>query len=411
MSACYDALMHHVVVVGGGFAGVRTALDLGRKHDPQLAVTLISDRPHFEYHAALYRVVAGRSPLEVCIPLMEIFDRTAVQVLVDPVQSIDLKKRSLCLKSGTTYHYDSLVLAVGSETSYFGIPGLAEHTYGFKTIEEAHALKAHLHANFDRYKETKNAEHLRLEIVGAGASGVELAGELAVYLKRLARLHKVQPKHVHIDLIEAAPRVAPLLPEDVSQRIHARLEKLGITILTSKTVTEGREGQLVLKDGSLKSRTVVWTAGIKPHALISQVKGLPLDKRGRVLVEDNLQVQGLEQVYAVGDIAVTQFGGMAQTAVAHGHVVAQSIAAAAHGRTARPFTAHTPVYALPVGPGWAAVLAGKRRLYGTLGWLKRRQLDWLYFRSILPRQEAWLVFQSGKRLSEQCPICDPLVRP
>jgi NADH dehydrogenase len=403
----YDTVMHkhRVVIIGGGFGGVRAALSVAHLAGEQTEIILLTDKPHFEYHAALYRVAAGRSPLEVCIPLLEIFDRYPVKTVVDAVISVDIKKQQVITKSQATYDYDSLVLALGSETSYFNIDGLQEHSFSFKSIQEAMLLKEHLHQVLEAKPTTTNPAYIT--VVGAGASGIELAGELAYSLPRLAKKMHVSGNAIKVQLVEAAARVAPLMPEDMAKRIHKRLEQLGIEVMTGKTVVRAEAGTLHLKDQALHSQTIIWTAGVKTHQLVSHILGLPLDPRGRVLVDDHQQVDGVPTIYAVGDLCVAQYGGMVQTALEQAETVATNITQSLTSKTLQPYQAHLPVYALPVGPGWAAVLDHKRKLYGRLGWMKRQRLDWQFFRSILPYTAALAVYRSGHRLSEDCIICTP----
>ena len=140
-----------VVIIGAGFAGIRAALNLAKNKLPHVKITLISNKHHFEYYPRIYRVVTGESPLEVCVRLDEIFMGRDVDVVVDSVTSIDTANKKVIGKSGSEYLYTDLVMALGSETAYFGIEGVKERAYGFKSIEEALRLKAHLHEMFDKY--------------------------------------------------------------------------------------------------------------------------------------------------------------------------------------------------------------------------------------------------------------------
>src|SRR3989344_7569669 len=149
-----------ILIVGAGFGGVRVALDLAREKLPGVKITLLSDKSHFEYHPALYKVVTGRSPLETCIPLREIFKRKKVELVEDSVSRIDLAGRRVVGISGSEYPFDFLVLALGSETGYFNIPGLQELSYGFKSIEEALRLKKHLHELFSSCEKTSPEERI-----------------------------------------------------------------------------------------------------------------------------------------------------------------------------------------------------------------------------------------------------------
>lgn len=400
--------MKKVVIVGGGFAGVRCALDLSRKRLPDTKIVLITDRPHFEYHAALYRVVTGRSPLEVCIPLAEIFEGSDVEVVVDAIDAVDLKDRRVTGHSGSHYSFDFLVLALGSETVYFDIPGLQELSYGFKSINAALRLKRHLHEIFSMDTKLSLDERVtraHLVVVGGGASGTELAGELAAYTKKLSRSHDVPSSLVTIDLIEAAPRLLPLLPEDVSARVRERLQALGVNVFLNRVVVKEEVERVYLKDMEMKSKTLIWTAGVKPNKLYQTIEGLTFDKKGAVIVDHFLQPVGLEDIFVLGDAAATPYTGMAQTAIQDGRFAAGTIAVTLTGKKRMLYDEKKPVYAVPVGPGWAAILWGRWRFYGRIGWFIRRFLDFRFFLSILPFAKALLVFRDGKRLSETCPLC------
>ena len=405
---CYYIYMKRIVIVGGGFGGVRCALDCARKGIPDTKIILVTDRPHFEYHAALYRVVTGRSPLEVCIPLAEIFKRTDVEISIDTLVGADLKDKRVTGQSGSQYAFDFLVLALGSETVYFDIPGLKELAYGFKSINAALRLKRHLHEIFSMDPKLPLPERVmqaHLIVVGGGASGTELAGELAAYIKKLSRAHGVPESLVTLDLIEAAPRLLSLLPEDVSLRIKERLHALGVNVFLNRVVVKEEVEKVYLKDMEMRSKTLIWSAGVKPNKLFATIAGLTFDKKGAVVVDHFLQAQGFQDVFVLGDAAATPYTGMAQTALEDGRFAAKTIAATLTGKGKTLYVEKKPVYAVPVGPGWAAVLWGRWRFYGCVGWIIRRFLDFRFFLSILSFSKALLVFRSGKRLSETCPLC------
>lgn len=394
--------MTKVVIAGGGFGGARAALDLARARLPDVKIVLISDKPHFEYHAALYRVVTGRSPLEVCIPLNEIFEHTGVEVVIDTIVRADLAAKTLTSQSGSRYVYDFAILALGSETVYFNIPGLQYLSFGFKTITEALALKRHLH----ELLESKDRQTGHLVVAGGGASGTELAGELAVYAKKLARQHKYDSS-ITIDVVEAGPRLVPALPEDFSKKIAGRLRALGVNVFFNQPLLKEDVEQVYLKDMQMHTKSVIWTAGIKPHHLYAEIFGLSLDKKGRVVVNQYLEAPQFPNVFVIGDAAATEYAGMAQTAIHDGIYAAQVIASRISGRPVRPYVSKKPYYAIPVGPGWAAVLIGARRVYGYLGWMLRRLADLRFFLSILPVRKALLAFRNEKTLCESCLICTP----
>jgi len=211
-----------IIIVGGGFAGVQAALSLSKNNSGDTKIILISNKPHFEYTPALYRVVTGKSPLEVCIQLSDIFKNKNVEIIIDKITKLDLEKKLLTGSKKKTYNYDQLVLALGSETSYYNTPGLKEMSFGFKSIEEALELKKHLHeiiieaagkSKIDKVKD------LNLVIVGGGASGTELAGELVVYAKTLAKKFSVDPSYITVDLIQSPGELVPILPDDMSEKV------------------------------------------------------------------------------------------------------------------------------------------------------------------------------------------------
>ncbi|MBI2459537.1 MAG: NAD(P)/FAD-dependent oxidoreductase [Parcubacteria group bacterium] len=383
-----------IVIIGGGFAGVRAALNLTKQKITGAKIILISARPHFEYHAALYRVVAGCSPIAARVPLQDIFERTDVKVAADQIVAIDFHSKYAQGKSGSRYGFDFLALALGGETVYFDIPGLKEFSFGFKSIQEASRLNQHLHELFRAcaISATDKEEDIcraHLVIVGGGTSGAELAGELAVYTKTLAKKHKLDPSLITIDLIEAAPRLLPALPEDISAKVQARLHYLGVNIFLNRTVVKEEIETVYLKDMAMKTKTVIWTAGVKPNRLYAETKGLLLDKKGRVVVDEFLQAEGFNNVFILGDAAATPCAGLAQTAIHDGNFMAETIGKKIRGRPLKPYEAKKPAYAIPVGPGWAAALVGRYRFYGRLGWWLRRAADLKFFFSILPLRKVF----------------------
>jgi len=399
-----------IVIAGGGFAGVHTALDLAKRNLPNTKITLVSDKPHFEYKGAMYRVVTGSSPMEVCILLSEIFKDSGVEVVEDTIKEVKPEEKMALGASGSEYKYDHLVLALGSETAYFDIPGLAESSFGFKSIKEALALKTHLHrifetANKDDKNDLNKAAHFI--VVGGGATGTELAGELAVYTRVLAKNHGLDPRFVAIDLIESNPRVLARLPEPVSIKVQKRLRDLGVNLFLNRKVVRKEVEEVFLKDLNLKTKTVIWTAGVTVNPFYRTVKGLSFDERGKVLVDTKLRAVGNKSIFVLGDAASTAHSGMAQTAIQDGRYAAKVVAAQISGGKVEKYKQKPPFYSIPVGPGWAATLVGPITLYGRLGWWLRRVADIRYFLTILPPKKAVLAFQDGKELCESCPVCTP----
>ncbi|MFW0871347.1 MAG: NAD(P)/FAD-dependent oxidoreductase [Patescibacteria group bacterium] len=384
-----------ILIVGGGFAGVKCALELQKKNIPNLHIRLISSKSNFEYHGALYRLVAGRSPLEVCLPLRDILDESRVDIIKDTVVEIDKVNRVAVGESGSTYQHDILVLALGAETDYFGIQGLEEHAWCMKTIDEALALKKHVNTvlNTCREQATSGA---RFAIVGAGPTGVELAGELAFYARAKAKQCGLDKKLVEIDLIERSGRILPGLDEAFAQRISRRLEKIGVRLRTNCSVASVDADTILCVGGdTIASSTTIWTAGVRANRLVDTL-GVDQGKSGRIVVDDNLKIPGWDHIYVAGDVADTPYSGTAQTALSDGRYVARCIEIEESDEQIMlpDYYSGAPVYAIPVGPRWAGAQWGRSHFYGSLGWMLRRLGDWKVFINFLPLSKAFASFRS-----------------
>lgn len=393
-----------IIIVGAGFGGIRAALDLSNQKPSGTKIVLISDKPHFEYHALLYRVLTGRSPLEVCIPLKDIFEGRDVEVVEDTITEVDVEKKTLKGASESHYRYDVLVLALGSENAYFNTPGLKELSFSVNSIAGTLKLKRHLHEVFSTC-EVSSADdktcQAHIIIVGGGVTGCEVAGELALYARELAIKHNIDPSFVTIDLIHSGSRLMSALPEDISEATRKRLYSLGVNIFLNRRVMKEEIEQVYLKDMEMKSKTLIWSAGVKPSSLYSAIKGLQIDKKGRVEIDEHLQAKGVQDVYIAGDGAATEFSGMAQTALNDGAYIARHIKDGSTG----PYVPIKPNYVIPVGPGWATGVYGGYHLQGTVGWMARKWTDLKFFMSILPLGKAITAFRHDKILWETCPVC------
>jgi len=241
-------------------------------------------------------------------------------------------------------------------------------------------------------------------VIGAGATGVEIASELAVYTKQLAQKHGVDPALVRIDLIESQKRILPTLDEKFAGRLARKLEDLGVTIHTQARVTEGSVSSVQLREMELKTKTIVWTAGVRAHGLIKDA-GLVIDQRGRAVVCSHLRAKDHSNIYVAGDAASTKFSGMAQTALQDGMYIARTITRALNGKLPKKRKLIRSIYAVPAGPGWAGASFYALRCYGKLGWWVRRLVDMVVFLAFLPLPKALNAFRAHKRVSENCPIC------
>lgn len=401
-----------VLILGGGFGGIRTALDLQKMHIPKLKITLVSDKHHFEYTPSLYRLATGRSPLETCIPLGEIFSQknsgSTVEHLVDTIVGGSLKEKIILGKSGSRYQYDYLILALGAETAYFNIPGIAEHAFTLKSVSSALKIKNHMHALFNAHKGLDKKglmSQYQFVVVGGGPAGVELAGEIRKYALSLAKMHGVDSKYITIDIIQAAPRLLPTMNEEVSSIAVKQLDKLGINILLNKAVTSEDDHGVFLKDIQFNAKTIIWTAGVKPSSTYSKIEGLTLDKSGHILVKSDLSTNNFDNVFAIGDSASTPHAGTAQTAISDGQHVAKVIKSIIENKPKPVYETHESAYVVPVGPGFAIFSYKNFVFSGKIFWWLRKIIDFRFFLSILPLGEALIAWREGGVLSESCPTC------
>lgn len=403
----------HALIIGGGFVGIAAALRLAKKNMNGVTITLISNRPHFEYHGALYRLVTGTSPLEICIPLREIFEGTRVNIVQDEIISLDRAQNVAIGSSGSHYRYDYLILGLGAETNYFNIPGLKELSFGMKTINDALRLKRHISEVILTCRtDTKNEQicATNFVIIGGGATGVEMAADLIVYARKLAGEFGIDPSLITVEIIEGASRILPALPEKFTKRIEHHIRGLGVNIFTNRTIEREEVEQVYLNDMQLRTKTVIWTAGVMAHHLFRDW-GFPTDNRGRVDIDEYFQPKGMKNIFAGGDAVIAEHWGMAQTAHRHGEYIADVISAQIANKKIQIFKSKTPIYAIPSGPGWAGVLWNHASFFGSIGWMIRRLVDLIVFTWMLPPQKAWDVFRSGKSICESCSICSIEIDP
>ncbi len=394
---------HHIVILGGGFGGIRTARSLAAYNIPNTTITLISNKTYFEYYPALYRIVTGASPIEVCVSLNDLLPKN-VGVIEATITEIDLEGKKIMIGDGAPVLFDSLIVALGSETSYFNLPGVNTLSLGFKSVKEALKLKAHLGSLFDEHKHPSPAEmvaHFHVVIVGGGPSGVEVAGDLAVYLRKLALAHKIDPSLITIDLIEGTSRILPTLPEDVSVHVTQKLRALGINLFLNRFLMSEDIENVYLKDMQMQSKTVIWTAGTRLNTLLTNTKGFTFSKRKRVVVDAHLRPEGFSNVYVIGDAAETTFSGLAQTALNDGNFVAEVINADLRKRPLPTYKPKSVAYGIPVGEKWAAFVIGGFRTYGYIAYLIRHFIDFIFFASMLPPNTLWRMYTDGYKYRDK----------
>ncbi len=389
---------HSVLVVGGGFGGVRAARRLAKQTN--LQVTLISDKDSFAYYPQLYHAATGGSRSEASLPLANLLHGTGIHIVHDKAVALDPAGKTITGSSGQRYHYDDLILALGSVTNYFGIKGLKEFAYDIKTIEGAEKFKQHLHHELVELHKTE----LHYVVIGAGPTGVELSAALGQYMRRLVRLHGITRPHYNIDLIEAAPRILPHSSESYANHVLRRLKKIGVNVMVGTAVEAETAEGLQIGGKLLKSHTVVWTSGVSNNPFFSNnSQSFKLAKNGRVVVNDHMEAG--QDIYVIGDNAASKYGGLAETAVNDADYVAKDIKRRLAGRRRPAYRQPAPSPVIPVGSGWAAVQIGPLAIYGYLGWLIRRSADLVAYRSVEAAANAFKVWLKETLHEDDCPIC------
>lgn len=306
--------LHRVVIVGGGFAGINAAKALRRA---DVDVTLVDRRNFHLFQPLLYQVATGGlSPGNIAAPLRSILKyQRNCRVILGNVVGFDLTARKVLLEDGQL-GYDSLIVATGSRTSYFGQDAWAETAPGLKSIEDALEIRRRVLTAFEEAERETDDERQRalltFVIVGAGPTGVELAGTLAEIAAHTLRLEfrRIQPKHARILLVDLAPRVLGAFPEDLSHQAEEMLRQKGVEVRLAVKVAKVDATGITLQSGEkveqIAAETVLWAAGVQASALgtvLAQATGAATDRQGRVTVQPDLTLAGHPDVFVLGDLA------------------------------------------------------------------------------------------------------------
>jgi NADH dehydrogenase len=387
----------HIVIVGGGFGGVKTALELG-KHSDKFDITVVSERPDFWYFPTLYHTATGGTRAQSSISLKHLFEDKPVTLVQAKVANLDRTTKTIVLENKESIAYDSLVLALGVVTNYFGIPGLPEYSYGIKSIGEAEKLKQHLHKQIlDEHK-----PDLNYVIVGGGATGIELAGSLGAYLHGIMKHHGVSDRKVHIDLVEGSKHLMPRMPRSVGKAIERQLRSLGVRLYLGKAVQGETADELTVSGKPIRSHTVIWTAGQANNPFFT-ANAFALSPRKKVVVDEFLRAE--RDIFVIGDNAETTFSGLAQTAIYDAEFVAHNFVKEVTGEPKLAYRPKKPIYVMPAGPRWAAVEWGRVHIYGWLGWMLRESADFVGFMDIESIPEASLQWAHTLQHQDLCKTC------
>ncbi|MGO4180502.1 pyridine nucleotide-disulfide oxidoreductase [Paenibacillus sp. FSL A5-0031] len=294
-----------ILILGGGYGGLLTALT-ARKHltAAEASITIVNRFPTHQIITELHRL-AGDTIAEqaVALPLSKLLGDKQVNIIVDSVKEIKPNEKQVVLESGQVQKYDTLVVALGSETNYFGIPGLEENSLVLKSVADANKIRKHVEDRLDAYKKSGNKADATIVVGGGGLTGVELVGEFADRLPEICRSKGIDFNDISLYCVEAGPAVLPIFPKVLIDRAVTSLEKRGVNFITSVAITEATKSSVSLKDGrTIESSTIIWTGGVKGNPVVGS-SGLAED-RGRSLVTPTLQSTSHADVFLAGDCAV-----------------------------------------------------------------------------------------------------------
>ena len=367
-----------VVIIGGGFAGLACAQGLGGS---DVSVTVVDRHNHNLFQPLLYQVAtAALSPADIAEPIRKILRRFEnVEVLMDEVTSVDVARRLVRLGSGAERSYDALVIATGSEYAYFGHDDWARHAPGLKSIDNARALRGKFLRAFERAElstDPQEQEHLMTSvIIGGGPTGVEMAGAIAELGRWTLKgeFRHLDTRRAKIILVEGGERILGGFPENLSAYAQEQLQALGVTVLTRARVNEIRADGVVIGDTFVPAGTIVWGAGVTATPAARWL-GIETDRSRRIPVGPDLRVQGFDDIFALGDLALlVQDGkplpGLAQVAKQQGQHLGRSLRAhLLHGEALPPFRFHNRGNTAVIGRHAAIFDFGKHQLKGRLAW-------------------------------------------
>jgi NADH:ubiquinone reductase (H+-translocating) len=428
---------HRVLVLGGGFGGLNAAQKLKRA---PVDVTLIDRRNFHLFQPLMYQVATGSlSPGEIAAPLRGVLSKQKnVQVLLGEAADIDPAAKRVILRDGAAFPYDSLIVATGSQTSYYGKDEWREWAPSLKSVEEATAIRHKILYAFECAERSENEEEARawltFVIVGAGATGMELAGALAEIANETLKndFRRINPREARIILMEGTPRVLNTFPEDLSAKAEKLVSRLGVEVKKSVLVTCIDAEGVTYKSGdeskSLHAKTVLWAGGVTTNAFgrkLAERTRTETDRSGRIKVNPDLTVPGYPDVFIVGDLAFSldedgkPLPGVAQVAIQGGAYAAKTIRDRLKGKKdAKPFHYFNKGDMAVIGRAAAVANIFGFHLAGLFAWLTWLFVHLIYiveFQSRVLVFVQWgfeyLTFSRGARLITGVAATDSLEKP
>ena len=427
--------MPHIVIIGGGFGGLYAAR--GLRH-AEAEITLVDRHNYHLFQPLLYQVAtAALNPSDIAAPIRSILrHQKNLSVLLGEATAIDVNEKRVQLADGQLT-YDFLVLATGATHSYFAHPEWERFAPGLKSIDDALEIRRRVLLAFEAAEReedpAKQQEWLTFVIIGAGPTGVELAGALSEIARQtmVRDFRRIRSDSARVILVEGRERVLPPYPPSLSASAQKQLEKLGVEVITGAVASQVNDHSVILSvakdlgggdpspsarvrmtdpDRVIPTRTVLWGAGVQGSPL-AQTLGVPLDRAGRVLVEPDLTIPGHKDVFVIGDLAAVKqrdgslVPGVAPAAIQEGNHVAYNLDRALEGQPLRAFHYRDKGSLATIGRAAAVADLGKIRISGFLAWIAWLAIHIFFLigfrnRFLVITQWAWayLTYQRGARL-------------
>lgn len=342
--------MKNIVVLGAGYAGLKTVVELQKKLHGQAKITLVDENPYHYEATDLHEVASGNLPAsKITFPITDVLNPQVTTLILDHVEKVNSKDKTVELAKHAPLKYDYCVFALGFVSETFGIKGAEENSLPMTDVKQSEAIRDHITAQMKDYRQSKDENDLKIVICGAGFTGIELAGALADARARDAKLAGVTADQVKIVVIDAAKRLLPMFNDNLATYGVGLLKKLGIQVITGALIQEIQPGTVLYKDADegddeplhkVTGNTIIWTTGVSGSPVVAG-SGLPA-RRGRVMDTEHLTAPDDDDMYMVGDVAAVMppegkrpYPTTAQIALSMANYVAKDLAARING-TSRP---------------------------------------------------------------------------
>lgn len=375
-----------IVILGAGYGGLSTAVTLQKKMKLHEAdVTIVNKNSYHHVTTWLHELAAGTCPIDKCmVDIESILQPNKIKLVKSEVKSIDFEKKKVLLNGDRSLSYDYLVMALGSETETFGVPGVKEYTFSIRSIQSAVSIRDHIEHMFRKGRlKSARQEDLQIIICGSGFTGVEFAGELADRVEELCQEYGIDRKQVQILNVEASPYVLSGFDPDLAEYAKSVLRKKGVEVKTSTPVQACTPKGIVIREKKeFNSPTVVWTAGVRGHFLTGRIESKAV--RGRLKVDDFLRPDKREDVFVLGDSAVVfseegcPYPPTAQIAVQQGYHCANNLLALLRGKEMQAFKPKIKGTIVSIGKKEAAGVIFGRKVFGSKAAFVKRLVDYHY---------------------------------